>query len=78
MIVRTRDSAYEVREGDKLFRKLPSQSVPELPWSSYDRLSPVEPGQPARFFVVNSEKGRVLHYQVITTSPVVEVLRATA
>lgn len=78
MIVRTRDSAYEVREGEKLFRKLDPPSAPDAPWSSYDRLSPVEPGQPARFFVVHGERDRVLHYQVITTSPVVEVLRATA
>lgn len=78
MIVRTHDSAYEVRESEKKFRKLPRSRPSRLTWSSYDRLGPIVPGQPARFFVVDEERGRVLHYRVITTSPVVEVLTKTA
>ena len=78
VIVKTRDGVYEVRETDKLFRRLAPGAPDEPSWAAYDRLSPVEPGEPARFFVVHGERGRVLHYRVITTSPVVEVLRATA
>lgn len=78
MIVRTRDSIYEVHEGDKLFRRLSASPTPTPAWARYDRLSPLEPGEPARFFVVHGEQGRVLHYRVITTSPVVEVLGRTA
>lgn len=78
MILKTCDSVYEVREADKLFRRLSPAAAPTPSWDAYDRLSPVAPGEPARFFVVHGEQGRVLHYRVITTSPVVEVLRATA
>lgn len=78
MILRTSDSVYEVRESDKLFRKLSSSAATASSWDSYDRLSPVAPGAPAKFFIVQGEQGRVLHYRVLTTSPIVEVLRATA
>lgn len=78
MIVRTRDSVYEVQEDAKLFRRLDASAPDDASWDSYDRLGPVKTGEPARFFVVHGERGRVLHFRVVTTSPVVEVLQATA
>jgi hypothetical protein len=78
VILRTRDSLYEVREGEKRFRKLTPGAASDGQWSSYDRLSPVSPGEPVRFFVVQDERRRVLDYRIITTSPVVEVLPASA
>ena len=78
MILRTHNSVYEVREGEKRFRKLGPGSTADGPWKDYDRMSPLSPGEPARFFIVKDEKRRVLNYHVITTSPVVEVLPASA
>jgi hypothetical protein len=70
-VLTTHDGVYEVRTQDRVYRRLGPDDASS--WTSYDRMSPVAPGEPVRFFVALEERGRSLHYRVVTTSPVVAV-----
>lgn len=80
MIIETTNHRYEVRESDQVYRLVgfdPQTGVPTPGrWRPYDRMSPVRAGEPIRFFVAGEDNGRVLSYQLITTSPVTNVVAA--
>lgn len=79
MLIHTTNGVYEVREADRRYRRLPD--VPTgLPgsWRGFDRMTPIRTGAPVVFFVSRSEQGRVLHFDVVRTSPVTHVLADSA
>ncbi len=76
LVVRTVNSLYEVLLGSRRFRRLEGRphSVPPLSvWWPFDRLGPVVPGRPMRFWWSRGDAGRVAHFDVLTTAPVVDV-----
>lgn len=80
MLIETTNHRYEVRESEQLFRLVgfDPQTGEPVPgrWQTYDRMSPVQAGEPIRFFVAGEDNGRILSYRLITTSPVTGVLAA--
>lgn len=74
MVIHTTNGAYEVRETDSRYRRLPA-AAGTLPgaWYSFDRMGPVSPGEPMVFFLGQAERGRALQYGVVRTSPVTQV-----
>jgi hypothetical protein len=79
MVIHTTNGVYDVREADRRFRRRAGQPG-ELPgaWSDFDRMAPIRPGAPMLFFIAQAERGRVLHFNVVRTSPVTQVLADTA
>ncbi|MDT7546497.1 MAG: hypothetical protein QOE99_2607 [Actinomycetota bacterium] len=75
MVIHTTNGAYEVREDARRYRRL-ADAAGALPgaWCSFDRMSPARTGSPLVFFVGRAERGRVLHFDVVRTSPVTQVL----
>lgn len=78
MLIHTTNGVYEVREAERRYRRRPGQAD-ELPgpWSDFDRMAPVRAGSPLILFVAQAERGRVLHFNVVRTSPVTQVLADT-
>jgi hypothetical protein len=79
VVIHTTNGVYEVREADRRYRRRPvgSQQLPG-PWCQFDRMSPIRTGSPLVFFVAQAERGRVLQFNVVRTSPVTQVLADTA
>jgi hypothetical protein len=75
VIIHTTNGVYEVREDDRRYRRLSDMSG-ALPgaWCPFDRMTPVRTGAPMVFFIGQAERGRVLHFNVVRTSPVTQVL----
>lgn len=68
-----------MREADKRFRRVhethaPSEPLPLGQWYRYQRMSPVTPGEPVRFFWILGESGAVSRIGLWVTGPVVAVL----
>lgn len=78
MLIHTTNGVYEVREAERRYRLRPALAD-ELPgsWCDFDRMAPVRTGSPLVFFVAQAERGRVLHFNVVRTSPVTQVLADT-
>jgi hypothetical protein len=78
VLIHTTNGVYEVHETDRRYR-LRNGLAGELPgaWCDFDRMAPVRTGSPLVFFVARSERGRVLHFNVVRTSPVTQVLAET-
>jgi hypothetical protein len=70
---------YELRADRRRYRRLPDVAG-ALPgaWCAFDRMTPVRPGAPMVFFTGQAEQGRVLHFNVVRTSPVTRVLADSA
>ncbi len=79
MIIKTEKSIYEVREDERLFRRIhvfglaPSE-LPIGTWFQFQRMSPVVVGEPVRFFWLKGEEAGLTRIGLWTTSPIVEVL----
>jgi hypothetical protein len=80
MLVETVTNLYEVSYAQRAYRLVehdPQTNSRMLgAWVPYDRISPVQAGEPLRIFVAIEEAGRSLHYRVVTTDPVTKVLAA--
>jgi hypothetical protein len=79
VVIHTTNGVYEVREDRRRYRRL-NDDAGALPgaWCAFDRMTPVRPGSPLVFFVGQAERGRVLHFNVVRTSPVTQVLADSA
>lgn len=79
MVIHTTNGVYEVREDRRRYRRL-ADVAGALPgaWCAFDRMTPVRPGVPVTFFIGEAEQGRVLHFNVVRTSPVTQVLADSA
>ena len=79
MLIHTTNGVYEVREDARRYRRL-ADGPGALPgaWCGFDRMTPVRPGAPIVFFLGRAEHGRVLHFDVVRTSPVTRVLADSA
>lgn len=79
MIIETTGSIYEVRETESRFRRIhefgePATDMPVGEWHTFQRMSPVEAGQPVRFFWILGQAGRVSRIGLWETSPVARIL----
>jgi hypothetical protein len=78
MIVRTRNSAYEVSVAARKFRQLSDgdrlEQLAVGEWQAYDMLGPIQPGEPMRLFRHKEDAGRASRFGVWSTSPVIEVV----
>jgi hypothetical protein len=79
VLIHTTNGVYEVREADRRYRSLPDRPG-ALPgsWRAFDRMTPIRTGSPVVFFIGRAEQGRVLHFDVVRTSPVTHVLADSA
>ena len=79
MLIQTEDALYDVDLAHSAYRLVEHGSRGDRllgPWKRYDRISPVEAGEPLRIFVSLEQTGRRLLYRVVTTAPVTAVLAA--
>jgi hypothetical protein len=80
VLVETVNTLYEVSFAHRSYRvvKHDTTTGDRQPgaWQHYDRMSPVRPGEPLRFFTALEERPPSLHYRVLTTAPVTKVLAA--
>jgi hypothetical protein len=79
VIIETTHSIYEVRTGEKRFRRihefgLPDSKFPVGRWFSYQRMTEPEVGEPVRFFWIIGQSGRMSRIGLCETSPVVRYL----
>jgi hypothetical protein len=79
MIFETANSIYEVREREKRFRRIhesgqAAQRIPVGRWYRFQRMSPVEVGEPVRFFWLLGEDGGHSRIGLWATGPVVAVV----
>ena len=78
MIITTLNSTYEIHRHEGRFRRVggaPRQDAPPIGvWSSFERMSPVEPGAPVRFFTLSGDPRRLSSLKTVTTAPVVAVI----
>lgn len=79
MIFETANSIYEVHEGDQRFRRIhegstPSARLPVGRWFRFQRMSPVQVGEPVRFYWILAEGGAVSRIGLWSTGPVTSVL----
>jgi hypothetical protein len=79
MIFETANSMYEVQERDKRFRRIHDsgaahERLPLGRWYQYQRMSPVQIGEPVRFLWLLGEEGGVSRIGLWATGPVVSVL----
>jgi hypothetical protein len=79
VVIHTTNGVYEVRDDVRRYRRLADApgALPG-PWCPFDRMTPVRPGSPVVFFLGQDEHGRVLHFNVVRTSPVTQVLADSA
>jgi hypothetical protein len=79
LVIHTTNGVYEIREDARRYRRrADGPGALPGPWCLFDRMTPVRPGSPVVFFVGRAERGRVLHFDVVRTSPVTQVLADTA
>jgi len=78
MIFRTDNSVYEVRPGERRFRRLDRDTtgkiVPATGWQPYEHLGTVAVGHRVRFFLPGTEATELA--RTWTTTPVRELLAA--
>ena len=78
MIFRTQNSFYEVRPGDRRFRRLGRDAngkiVPMTGWQPYEHVGSVRIGERVRFFLPGGSTTEAAH--AWTTTPVRELLAA--
>lgn len=79
MIIETASSIYEVHEREQRFRrihesKLPAYRLPVGRWYKFERMGPLEIGEPARFFWLLDEEGDVSRIGLWATSPVIGII----
>ncbi|MHB8340511.1 MAG: hypothetical protein ACYDB7_04970 [Mycobacteriales bacterium] len=75
------NSTYEIDEGRRRFRLLAGSGGPGMTsgdWSRFERMSPVRPGEPVRFFQSLETVGALLRFSTVTTTRVVDVWPSTA
>lgn len=79
MVVHTTNGRYEVHQHERRYRRLAEVpgALPEE-WCGYERMTPVRTGLPLIFFGTKAERGRVLHFNVVRTSPVTQILADSA
>ncbi len=78
MIIKTLNSTYEIHRGEGLFRRVggtPREDAPPIgAWRAFERMSPVVPGRPVRFFSLSGGSRRLSKLETLTTAPVVAVI----
>jgi len=79
MIFETANSIYEVREREKRFRRIhesggPHEHMPIGRWYCFQRMSPVEKGEPVRFLWLLDEAGSQSRIGLWATGPVMSVV----
>lgn len=78
MIITTLNSTYEIHRGEGRFRRVggaPREDAPPIGvWSAFERMSPVVPGAPVRFFTLSGDSRRLSSLKTVTTAPVVAVI----
>jgi hypothetical protein len=75
VLIHTTNGLYEVSEQERRYRRRSEGQAG--PWLAFDRMGPVRTGSPVLFFVAQDERNRVLHFNVVRTSPVTQVLAQT-
>lgn len=78
MIIKTANSIYEINTRSQRFRRIHGGSAASTPpmgeWQSYERISPIQVGEPVRFFWMKQGDPTLSVMGFWATSPLVEIL----